>query len=71
MKSATILLAAAIVALGLALSSGIYTVIPFDRADAPRGVWVFNKFTGSQCWYEDVWDAACPESVRVTNRPRS
>jgi hypothetical protein len=52
--------------------SGIYIVIPFDRADSPRGVWVVNKFTGSQCWYEDIWDASCPAGVRITtSRPGS
>ena len=73
MKSTTILLAAAIVGIGLALSSGIYTTILFnDHPDAgPQSYLVLNKFTGSQCWHQSVWEAYCPESVRVISKPKS
>jgi hypothetical protein len=72
MKSTTILLAAAIVGLGLALSNGIYTAILIDaRPDALPNYVVFNKFTGSQCWHQTVWEAFCPESARVISRPKS
>ena len=63
-----LIIAAVIVAVGLALSSGIYTTIPFDRPDASGGFLIVNKFTGSQCWYGDIWDASCPTSVRVTTK---
>jgi hypothetical protein len=58
-----LIIAAVIVGVGLALSSGIYTTIPIE---ASRGFLIVNKFTGSQCWYTDIWEASCPASVRVT-----